>query len=129
MEWDFSKIYVSSQAFLNDKKEVEKLVKTLSGYKGKLNNKKDIFEKAFKFLMPMDFLIAKFTGECVTDYSMASGTLIYCIITPCPTTMHATIICTRNLILAPSCFTSSTIPIVKPFLGSFSSRLLYTANI
>lgn len=44
MEWDFSKIYVSSQAFLNDKKEVEKLVKTLSGYKGKLNNKKDILD-------------------------------------------------------------------------------------
>ena len=30
MEWDFSKIYVSSQAFLNDKKEVEKLVKELT---------------------------------------------------------------------------------------------------
>lgn len=36
-----------------------------------------IFESAHKFLMPMDFLIAKFTGVCVTDYSMASGTLMY----------------------------------------------------
>lgn len=36
-----------------------------------------LFDKAHKFLMPMDFLIAKFTGICVTDYSMASGTLMY----------------------------------------------------
>lgn len=36
-----------------------------------------IFQSAYKFLMPMDFLIAKFTGVCVTDYSMASGTLMY----------------------------------------------------
>ena len=41
------------------------------------NNLPDIFERAYKFLMPMDFLIAKFTGVCVTDYSMASGTLMY----------------------------------------------------
>ncbi len=40
-------------------------------------NKAEIFEKAYKFLMPLDFLIAKFTGVCVTDYSMASGTLMY----------------------------------------------------
>ncbi|MBQ4116599.1 MAG: hypothetical protein IJD37_04405 [Clostridia bacterium] len=40
-------------------------------------NMPDIWEKAYKFLMPMDYLIAKFTGECVTDYSMASGTLFY----------------------------------------------------
>lgn len=37
----------------------------------------EIFEKAWKFLMPMDFLIAKLTGKCVTDHSMASGTLFY----------------------------------------------------
>lgn len=36
-----------------------------------------IYDKAWKFLMPMDFLIAKLTGACVTDYSMASGTLLY----------------------------------------------------
>lgn len=40
-------------------------------------NKKDVFEKAYKFLMPMDFLIARFTGRVVTDHSMASGTLMY----------------------------------------------------
>lgn len=36
-----------------------------------------IYAQAWKFLMPMDFLIAKFTGNCVTDHSMASGTLMY----------------------------------------------------
>lgn len=36
-----------------------------------------IYEKAWKFLMPMDFLVAKLTGKCVTDHSMASGTLLY----------------------------------------------------
>ena len=36
-----------------------------------------IFEKAWKFLMPMDFLVARFTGNCITDHSMASGTLMY----------------------------------------------------
>lgn len=37
----------------------------------------EIYEKTWKFLMPMDFLIAKLTGKCVTDHSMASGTLMY----------------------------------------------------
>lgn len=37
----------------------------------------EIFNSAYKFLMPMDFLIAKLTGKCITDYSMASGTLLY----------------------------------------------------
>ncbi len=36
-----------------------------------------IFNGAYKFLMPMDFLIAKLTGHCITDHSMASGTLLY----------------------------------------------------
>lgn len=40
-------------------------------------NMPEIWEKAYKFLMPMDFLIAKLTGNCVTDYSVASGTLFY----------------------------------------------------
>ena len=40
-------------------------------------NRPEIFEKAWKFLMPLDFLTAKFTGNCLTDYSMASGTLMY----------------------------------------------------
>ena len=37
----------------------------------------EIFENAWKFLMPMDYLIGKLTGKCVTDHSMASGTLFY----------------------------------------------------
>ena len=37
----------------------------------------EIYRKAWKFLMPMDFLTAKLTGSCVTDHSMASGTLLY----------------------------------------------------
>ncbi len=36
-----------------------------------------IYASAWKFLMPMDFLIARFTGNCITDHSMASGTLMY----------------------------------------------------
>lgn len=38
---------------------------------------KDVWDKTYKFLMPMDFLIAKLTGNPVTDHSMASGTLLY----------------------------------------------------
>lgn len=37
----------------------------------------EIWEKTWKFLMPMDFLIARLTGHCITDHSMASGTLLY----------------------------------------------------
>lgn len=37
----------------------------------------ELYHSAWKFLMPMDYLIAKFTGRCVTDHSMASGTLMY----------------------------------------------------
>ncbi len=43
----------------------------------------DICKKTWKFLMPMDFLIAKFTGNCITDHSMASGTLMYDIKNGC----------------------------------------------
>ena len=43
----------------------------------------DICKKTWKFLMPMDYLIGKFTGNCVTDHSMASGTLMYDIKNNC----------------------------------------------
>lgn len=43
----------------------------------------DIYKKAWKFLMPLDFLIGKLTGNCVTDHSMASGTLCYDIKNNC----------------------------------------------
>lgn len=42
-----------------------------------MKHEKEIYDKAYKLLMPLDFLIAKFTGNCVTDHSMASGTLMY----------------------------------------------------
>ena len=42
-----------------------------------MKNRQDLCRKAWKFLMPMDYLIGKFTGNCVTDHSMASGTLMY----------------------------------------------------
>lgn len=41
------------------------------------NHRPDIYEQTWKFLMPLDFLTAKLTGTCVTDHSMASGTLLY----------------------------------------------------
>ncbi len=37
----------------------------------------EIWAKAYKFLMPLDFLTAKLCGRAVTDHSMASGTLMY----------------------------------------------------
>ena len=40
-------------------------------------NLPDVYSKAYKFLMPMEFLVARFTGNAVTDHSMASGTLMY----------------------------------------------------
>jgi len=40
-------------------------------------NRPDIYNAAYKFLMAHDFLIAKLTGEFVTDHTMAGGTLIY----------------------------------------------------
>ncbi len=40
-------------------------------------NLPEIYENAYKFLMPLDFLVAKFTGRAVTDFSMATGTMLY----------------------------------------------------
>ncbi len=40
-------------------------------------NQPEIWAKAYKFLMPLDFLTAKLCGRAVTDHSMASGTLMY----------------------------------------------------
>ncbi|MEN6595101.1 MAG: FGGY family carbohydrate kinase [Clostridiaceae bacterium] len=40
-------------------------------------NEPEVFQKTWKFVMPMDFLAAKLTGVCVTDHTMASGTLLY----------------------------------------------------
>lgn len=36
-----------------------------------------IYEKTYKFLMPLDYITARLCGECVTDHTMASGTILY----------------------------------------------------
>lgn len=46
-------------------------------------NLPEIYSKAYKLLMPLDYLTAKFTGKFVTDYSMATGTLMYDIKNQC----------------------------------------------
>ena len=33
--------------------------------------------KAYKVLMPVDFLTAKMTGACITDHTLAAGTMMY----------------------------------------------------
>jgi xylulokinase len=40
-------------------------------------HKRGMYKKTHKFLMAHDFIIAKMTGECVTDHTMAGGTLLY----------------------------------------------------
>lgn len=40
-------------------------------------NLPEVYHNTYKFLMPMDYIIAKLSGTCVTDYSMASGTLFF----------------------------------------------------
>lgn len=40
-------------------------------------NEPDIWKRTHKILFPMDFLIASLTGKCVTDFSMAAGSLFY----------------------------------------------------
>jgi len=37
----------------------------------------ELYRRAFKFLMAMDFLTARLCGAFVTDHTMASGTLLY----------------------------------------------------
>lgn len=40
-------------------------------------NRPEVYEKTWKYLMPHDFILYRLTGKTMTDYSMASGTLIY----------------------------------------------------
>jgi xylulokinase len=40
-------------------------------------NEPDIYARSYKVLMPLDFILAKFTGAAVTDHTMAGGTLYY----------------------------------------------------
>ena len=41
------------------------------------NNKPEIFNSAYKFLMPMDYVNARMTSVAVSDHTMASGTMLY----------------------------------------------------
>jgi xylulokinase len=46
-------------------------------------NKPEIFFKAYKFLLPHDFIYAKLTGKFYTDHTLSSGTLMYNIKDQC----------------------------------------------
>ncbi|BAM01256.1 MULTISPECIES: xylulokinase [Caldilinea] len=41
------------------------------------NHQPEIYERAAKFLVPKDYLVYRLTGEFATDYSDASGTLLF----------------------------------------------------
>lgn len=41
------------------------------------NHRSEIYEKAWKILLPMDFIQYKLSGKCVTDHTMAGGTMYY----------------------------------------------------
>ncbi|NLC44055.1 MAG: hypothetical protein GX783_07200 [Clostridiales bacterium] len=40
-------------------------------------HRSEIYDNTYKFLMGLDFLVYRFTGQCATDYTMASGTLCF----------------------------------------------------
>lgn len=50
---------------------------TLSKLLWFMKNHRDIYEKAYKILLPMDFIIYKFCKNAVTDHTMAGGTMFY----------------------------------------------------
>lgn len=41
------------------------------------DHRREVYDKTYKVLMPMDYIMYKFTGKTVTDLSMAAGTLCY----------------------------------------------------
>ena len=41
------------------------------------NNLPEIYKKTYKFLMAHDYIVARLTGKCLTDHTLASGTLLY----------------------------------------------------
>lgn len=41
------------------------------------NHRKEIYDKAWKILLPMDFIQYRLSGKCVTDHTMAGGTMFY----------------------------------------------------
>lgn len=40
-------------------------------------NEPKLYDRTHKFLMALDYITAKLCGECITDHTMASGTLLY----------------------------------------------------
>ena len=40
-------------------------------------HRKEVWDKAYKILFPLDFLNMKLTGKFVTDYTVAGGTMLY----------------------------------------------------
>lgn len=47
------------------------------------NHEPEIFIRTFKFLLPHDFLCARFSGVPVTDHTMAGGTMLYDVPNQC----------------------------------------------
>ncbi|MEN6564522.1 MAG: FGGY family carbohydrate kinase [Christensenella sp.] len=41
------------------------------------NHRQDIYNRAWKILLPMDFIQFKLSGKCITDHTMAGGTMYY----------------------------------------------------
>ena len=50
---------------------------TLAKFLWLRSNEPEIFKKAYKFLLPMDYVNARMTGNAVTDHTMAAGTMAY----------------------------------------------------
>jgi len=50
---------------------------TLSKLLWLMENHRDIYEKAYKLLLPLDFIQFQFCGMAVTDHTMAGGTMFY----------------------------------------------------
>lgn len=46
-------------------------------------NRRELYDKADKFLLPLDYLNLRLTGRAVTDYTMAGGTMAYDIQNKC----------------------------------------------
>ena len=70
------------ELFLHTGKHID-AVYTLPKLMWLRDRRPEIFSAAYMLLMPMDYIIGKLTGRCVTDHSMASGTLMYDIRNSC----------------------------------------------
>ncbi|MCL1897154.1 MAG: FGGY family carbohydrate kinase, partial [Clostridiales bacterium] len=50
---------------------------TLSKLVWLMENHRETYEKAYKLLLPMDFILFQLCGKAVTDHTMAGGTMFY----------------------------------------------------